>query len=295
MADQLLAPLCAPHDPDPRRPKLTLPPLSCDTHAHVCGPEVVYPYWSGRVYTPPDAFPSEYRHLLETLGVERAVLVQPSVYGADNKAMLDALAADPEHLRAVAVVEPEVSTVELERLHGLGVRGVRCNIVDIKEGKGQLPVAMLNALAAKVKPFGWHIEFLMHVDEFPDLDRLLDKFPVDVAFGHLGYMKTALGLEAPGYKALLRLLKAGRAWVKLTGPYRNSGGALPYTDVTPFAQALVDAAPDRILWGTDWPHVMVKGAMPNDGDLCDLLANWVPDEANRKRVLVDNPAKLYGF
>ncbi len=297
MPDQLLptAPLCAAHDLDPRRPRLVLPPLACDTHAHVCGPEARHPYWAGRVYTPPDALPSQYRHLLRTLGVERAVLVQPSVYGSDNTAMLDALAADPAHLRAVAVVEPEVTTAELERLHALGVRGVRCNIVDIKEGKGQLPLAMLNALAAKVKPFGWHIEFLMHVDEFPDLDRLLDNFLVDVVFGHLGYMKTALGLEAPGFKALLRLLKSGRAWVKLTGPYRISGGALPHADVTPFAHALLDTAPDRILWGTDWQHVMVKGAMPNDGDLCDLLADWVPDEAKRNRVLVDNPAELYGF
>ena len=298
MPDQLShasAPLCAAHDPDPRRPKLRMPPLACDTHAHVCGPESRYPYWAGRVYTPPDALPAHYRHLLATLGVERAVLVQPSVYGTDNRAMLDALAAAPAHLRAVAVVEPDITNAELERLHALGVRGVRCNIVDIKEGKGRLPMELLNALAAKVRPFGWHLEFLMHVDEFPDLDRLLDGFPVDVVFGHLGYMKTGLGLSAPGFQGLLRLLGSGRAWAKLTGPYRISAGALPYADVIPFAQALVDKAPDRVLWGSDWPHVMVKGAMPNDGDLCDLLADWVPDEGIRRRVLVDNPAKLYGF
>jgi predicted TIM-barrel fold metal-dependent hydrolase len=233
--------------------------------------------------------------LLQVLGVQRAVLVQPSVYGTDNTAMLDALALDPVHLRAVAVVEPDVEDKELERLHTLGVRGVRCNIVDIKEGKGRLPMEMLLALAAKVRPLGWHLEFLMHVDEFPDLDRLLDGFPVDLVFGHLGYMKTSLGVDAPGYQALLRLLKSGRAWVKLTGPYRISAQALPYADVAPFAHALVDAAPDRIVWGSDWPHVMVKGAMPNDGDLCDLLADWVPDEDARRRVLADNPAKLYGF
>ncbi len=298
MPDQLFrnsAPLCTAHDPAPRKPKLVLPPLACDTHAHVCGPESRYPYWAGRVYTPPDALPAQYRHMLSTLGIERAVLVQPSVYGTDNRAMLDVLAADRQHLRAVAVVEPDISNAELERLHALGVRGVRCNIVDIKEGKGRLPLEMLNALAAKVRPFGWHLEFLMHVDEFPDLDRLLDKFPVDVVFGHLGYMKTGLGLQAPGYQGLLRLLKSGRAWLKLTGPYRISSGALPYDDVVAFAHAVVDAAPDRIVWGTDWPHVTVKGAMPNDGDLCDLLSAWVPDEATRRRVLVDNPARLYGF
>ena len=302
MPDQLLppegalsAPLCAAHDPNPRRPRLALPPLSCDTHAHVCGPAFRYPYWPKRVYTPPDALPGQYRHLLATLGVERAVLVQPSVYGTDNTAMLDALAVDPKHLRAVAVVEPDIANSELERLHALGVRGARCNIVDIKEGKGRLPLEMLNALAAKVRPFGWHIEFLMHVDEFPDLDRLLDGFPVDVVFGHLGYMKTAMGIEAPGFQGLLRLLKTGRAWVKLTGPYRISVEPLPYADVVPFAHALIDTAPDRVLWGSDWPHVTVKGAMPNDGDLCDLIADWVSDEGARRRVLVDNPAKLYGF
>ncbi len=289
------APLCAAHDPDPRKPKLVLPPLACDTHAHVCGPASRYPYWPARIYTPPDALPAHYRHMLATLGVRRAVLVQPSVYGTDNAAMLDMLATDPTNLRAVAVVPPEVDTAELERMHALGVRGVRCNIVDIKDGKGRLPLEMLHALAARVKPFGWHLEFLMHVDEFPDLDRLLGDFPVDVVFGHLGYMRTGLGLEAPGYQALMRLLEGGRAWVKLTGPYRISASPMPYADVAQYAHALVDCAPGRVVWGSDWPHVTVKGAMPNDGDLCDLLASWVPDEAARRRVLVDNPARLYGF
>ena len=233
--------------------------------------------------------------MLRTLGVERSVLVQPSVYGSDNRAMLDALAADPVRQRAVAVVEPDIAYAELERMHALGVRGVRCNIVDIKEGKGRLPIEMLRALADKVKPFGWHLEFLMHVDEFPDLDRVLDGFPVDVVFGHLGYMKTPLGIDAPGYQAFLRLMKSGRAWAKFTGPYRISAHPMPYADVVAYAHALVEAAPDRIVWGTDWPHVTVKGAMPNDGDICDLLLDWVPDEAARRKVLVDNPAKLYGF
>jgi predicted TIM-barrel fold metal-dependent hydrolase len=289
------APPCAAHDPNPRAPKLAMPPLACDTHAHVCGPASRYPYWLQRIYTPPDALPAQYRHLLATLGVTRSVLVQPSVYGSDNRAMLDALAADPVNQRAVAVVEPDIGFAELERMHALGVRGVRCNIVDIKEGKGRLPLDMLRALAAKVQPLGWHLEFLMHVDEFPDLDPALDGFPVDVVFGHLGYMKTSLGVDAPGYQAFLRLLKSGRAWAKLTGPYRISSGALPYADVVPYAHTLIDAAPDRIVWGTDWPHVTMKGAMPNDGDLCDLLLDWVPDERLRHRVLVDNPAKLYGF
>jgi len=289
------APLCAAPDPNPHQPAFTMPPLACDTHAHICGPTSKYPYYTGRVYTPPDALMPAYRHMLDTLGVQRAALVQPSVYGSDNRALVDALAEDPQRLRGVAVVEAEVSHAELERLHAAGVRGVRCNIVDIKEGKGQLPLDMLRALANKVKPFGWHIELLMHVDEFPTLDVLLKDFPIDVVFGHLGYMPTRLGVASPAFQSLLRLMRDGRAWVKLTGPYRISAGPMPHDDVTPFAHALVDAAPSRLVWGTDWPHVMVPGVMPNDGALCDLLQQWVPDAVQRARVLVDNPAVLYRF
>jgi len=300
MSDQpASAPYCAAPDPHPRKPGFALPPLACDSHAHVCGPADRYPYWPGRIYTPPDALASDYRRLLDALGIERGVVVQPSFYAADNRALLAALASDPVRLRGVAVVEPDIADAELERMHAAGVRGVRCNIVDLKEGKGRLPLEMLERLAAKVRPFGWHLEFLLHVDEFPDLDRLLDGFPVDVVFGHLGYMKTEKGVGTPGYQALLRLLRGGRAWVKLTGPYRISSGLFPYADVPPLAQLLVETAPDRIVWGSDWPHVAlpgaIKGAMPNDGDMCGLLSSWVPDEGARHKVLVDNPAKLYGF
>ena len=289
------APWCAAPDPRPRAPRFKLPPLSCDTHAHICGPLALYLYSAARIYTPPDALLPAYRQLLGTLGVERAVLVQPSIYGSDNAALLNALATDPQRLRGVAVIDADTPQAELERMHGLGVRGVRCNIVDVKEGKGRLPIDALRALAQRIRPLGWHLEFLMHVDEFPELDVLLADFPVDVVFGHLGYMKPGQGMDAPGFAALLRLLRGGRAWVKLTGPYRISGETLPYADVTPFAHALLNAAPERIVWGTDWPHVMVKSVMPNDGDLCDLLEQWVPDVALRHQVLVSNPAQLYGF
>jgi 2-pyrone-4,6-dicarboxylate lactonase len=289
------APLCAAPDPAPRQPRFSLPPLSCDTHAHVCGPQSRYAYSPARIYTPPDALYPGYRAMLDTLGIDRAVLVQPSVYGTDNAALLDALARDPARLRGVAVIEPNTPFSELEHMHALGVRGVRCNIVDVKEGKGRLPLAQLQTLAELIRPLGWHLEFLMHVDEFPELDRLLADFPVDVVFGHLGYMAKGQGLDAPGFAALLRLLRSGRAWAKLTGPYRISGQVMPYADVTPFAHALINAAPERIVWGSDWPHVMVKGTMPNDGDLCDLLAAWVPDPVVRHKVLVTNPARLYGF
>jgi predicted TIM-barrel fold metal-dependent hydrolase len=268
---------------------------ACDCHAHVCGPQSRYPYAANRLYTPEDASPADYRRMLDSLGVERGVLVQPSVYGSDNRALLDALATDRERLRGVAVVPYDIHARELETLHQAGVRGVRMNIVDLNEGKGVLPLDDLRRLAVKVKPFGWHVEFLMHVDEFPDLDRQLADFPVDVVFGHLGYVPAAKTTRERGFQGLLSLMKDGRAWVKLTAPYRLTMSAMPYPDTDVFAQALVDAAPERLLWGTDWPHVFIKTAMPEDRKLFSLFEHWVPDKAMRKRILVDNPAHLYDF
>jgi len=289
-------PLCAAPDASPRKPGITLPAGATDTHAHICGPKSRYAYFSERVYTPPDCLLPAYSHMLKTLGVERAVLVQPSVYGTDNKAMLDAMKAAGPSFRGVAVVAEDISEDELKAMHAAGVRGVRVNIVDVPNRKpGTLPMESLKKLAQKVKPFGWHMEFLAHVDEFPDLDNMLDGFPVETVYGHLGYMKTDKGIANPGFQALLRLMKAGKAWVKLTGPYRISLQTLPHGDTNAYAHELIKAAPQQVVWGSDWPHVMVKGAMPNDGELCDLLGNWVVDAAVRKQVLVDNPARLYGF
>lgn len=272
-----------------------MPPHACDTHAHICGPIERYPYAERRIYTPPDAPLAAYRRMLQTLGVERAVLVQPSVYGTDNTVMLAAMAGLGERCRAVAVVDDNITDAELARLHEAGVRGVRVNVVDVAESKGVIPMAPLVRIAERIKRYGWHVEFLMHADEFPDLDRQFSDFPVDIVLGHLGYMRTDKGLTQPGFQALMRLAQRGKCWVKLTGPYRISTEALPHRDTIDYAHALVKAAPERIVWGTDWPHVMVKTPMPNDGDLADLLLDWVPDDKLRKQVLVDNPAKLYGF
>jgi predicted TIM-barrel fold metal-dependent hydrolase len=289
-------PRCAPPDPNPRRPSLRLPALACDSHAHICGPEAKYRYSSRRIYTPADAVLPDYQRMLATLGIERAVLVQPSFYGTDNAALLDALAAGGQAFRGVAVLEDPVDPAEIQRLHEAGVRGLRCNIVDVQpEEKGKLPLARLTRLAEKIQPLGWHLELLLHVDEFPDLDRAFADFPVDIVVGHLGYMRTDRGMQHPGFQALVRLMQRGRCWAKLTGPYRISTQPLPYPDVTPFAHALAAAAPERLVWGTDWPHVIVKGTMPNDGDLCDSLAAWIPDPGLREQVLVTNPARLYGF
>ena len=290
------APPCAPPDFHPRKPELPFPARACDCHAHILGPAARFEYSPARVYTPPDCLLPDYRHMLDTLGVERAVLVQPSVYGTDNPVMLEALKSDPARLRGVAVVADDVPDGELKRLHQAGVRGVRVNIVDVKDRKpGTLPMESLARLARRVKPLGWHMEFLMHADEFPDLDRSFADFPVDIVLGHLGYMRTDKGIGAPGFQALLRLVRSGRCWVKLTGPMRISTIPFPHPDVAPFAHALTGANPERIVWGTDWPHVMNKGPMPNDGELADLLSAWIRDADLREQVLVRNPAQLYGF
>ncbi|HEY2136695.1 MAG TPA: amidohydrolase family protein, partial [Xanthobacteraceae bacterium] len=238
-----------------------------------------------------------YRHLLATLGCGRAVLVQPSFHGTDNRAMLAAMKQSDGAFRGVAVLPDDASEGDIAAMHAAGVRGARLNIVDVKAGKGELPLDLIGRLADRIKAFGWHIEFLMHVDEFPELDRLLAGLPVEFVFGHLGYVRADRGTSVPGFQALLRMLRGGRAWVKLTGPYRISTGPLPHADTNAFAHALVDAAPDRLVWGSDWPHVKTDWTvpMPNDGDLADLLATWVPDAGLRQKVLVDNPARLYGF
>ena len=274
-----------------------MPALACDTHAHVCGPIELHPYAERRVYTPPDALLSSYRHMLDTLGIARAVLVQPSVYGTDNTVMLDSISEfGLDRCRGVAVVDDDVADAALERLHEAGVRGVRVNVVDVPDrSHGVIDMAPLAQLAARVKRYGWHVEFLMHTDEFPDLDRQFADFPVDIVLGHLGYMKTDKGVDDPGFQALVRLMRRGTCWVKLTGPYRISTRPLPHADTVLFAHALLEAAPERVLWGSDWPHVMVKTAMPNDADLADLLLDWIPDPRLREQVLVANPAKLYGF
>ena len=290
-------PYCAPPDPAPRKPTVAFPPLACDTHAHVFGPMSRYAYFGKRIYTPPDATLESWFALHAVLGVERAVLVQPSVYSTDNACMLDAMAVAGNRLRGIAVVDESIGDAELKRMHDRGVRGIRFNIVDVRpEERGKLPVDAVRRMAARIAPLGWHIQFLMHVDEFPEMDRLFAGLPVDVVIDHFGYMKVTKGLDHPGFVALQRMLAAGRAWVKFTGAYRISAdGALPYADVTPYARALVAANPERIVWGTDWPHPKHEGPMPNDGDFANCLGDWIPDATNLRRALADNPAKLYGF
>jgi 2-pyrone-4,6-dicarboxylate lactonase len=290
------APLCAPPDRKPRPPRTAFPSLACDTHAHIF--EARFPYAKERLYTPPDSNLDDYKHLLKTLGCERAVLVQPSVYGADNAAMLDALKRGRPGFRAVAVTSPDVSEGEIKSLHAAGVRGLRFNVVDVRNDKNRIPADMLRGVAKRIAAHGWHIELLVNLDEAAEFAPLLGSLGVPVVLGHLGYPKGgAAGWSGTrAFADLLRLLDGGQCWIKLTGPYRiTTAPDLPYGDVDTPAQKLVATRPDRMLWGTDWPHVMKKKPMANDGDMADLLERWVPDTATRQRILVDNPAVLYGF
>lgn len=290
------APWCAGADPATRPPGFVMPKLACDSHAHVCGPMTTHPYAKERIYTPPDALLPDYRCMLHTLGIQRAVLVQPSVYGNDNTVMLQALAEAGPAMRGVAVVDPSISDAALREMHAAGVRGLRFNAVDRRDARNVVPIEQIMPLACRVEPLGWHIELLLQVDAVSDLSAVLDAIPVPVVLGHLGYVHARKGgAAAPGFQALLRAMAGGRCWVKLTGAYRISAQPVPYDDLMPMATALLATAPERLVWGTDWPHVKVDVAVPNDGDMADVLARWVPDERVRHRILVENPAALYGF
>lgn len=286
------APTIPGADPDTRKPRLALPAGSCDCHAHIFGPQGKYPYHPARPYTPPDALLPDYLKMLRTLGVDRAVVVQPSVYKTDNSKLLDTLRESDFPLRGIAVVDEAVTDAELEAMHAAGVRGLRLNL---RTGNSGAPAEVAPRFARRVAPLGWHLQFRIKPEDFVGAEAMIEKLPVNVVIDHIGGVPVAEGLTGASFRTVLSLVRSGRCWVKLSAPMRISKQAFPHHDVLPFVHALVDAAPDQLLWGTDWPHTTLPGKMPNDGDLCDLLAEWIPDAATRKKVLVDNPAKMYGF
>lgn len=283
----------------PSRPHRLLPPGSCDSHAHVFGPASQYPYSPTREYTPPDAPRERYASLLRHLGFQRAVLVQPSVYGADNRLLADTLRLGQRgdlgiSWRAVAVVEQSASDQELEALDRLGVRGVRLNLVF----KGaDLDFSGVERLAQRIAPLGWHLQFLIDITQFERLADRLSGLPVPCVIDHMGHFPAPLGPDIPAFRDLLALLQDGRTWVKLSGPNRISAyDTAPFTDAEVIAGALLAAAPQRLVFGTDWPHVKLPTSMPDDGMLVDELFRWLDgDTGLATRILVDNPAALYGF
>lgn len=289
------APYFPIHDKNPHPPTFPFPAGACDTHAHICGPESTFRYDAARIYTPHDALLPEFEHMLKTLGVERMVLVQPSIYGYDNQVMLKAMRESSLPARGIAVLPMDITDAKLKELHGLGIRGARFNIVDVKNPTGELDLSAIRSFAERVKPMGWHIEFLLHVDDFIDFAGMFRDFPTEIVVGHLGYFRPGCPIGHRSFQGLLDLAAAGRCWVKMTGPYRITAQEFPYADVDPYAQALVSRAPHRLIWGSDWPHAMIRKAMPNDGPLADLLARWAPDSEIRRQILVDNPTQLYRF
>ena len=293
MADNEI-PFCPPPDPDPGRPKLVAPAGATDCHAHVFGPERKYAYSPARGYTPPDASLEAFLEVHKALGIDRAVLTQPSVYGTDNSAMLDAMARHPGRILGVAAVNAGVTDEELEDLNAKGVRGVRVNLAD-KGGNPFDSMADVRRFSERLQPLGWHLELLIHVNDFPDLKQTFTDYPVDIVVGHLGYMKSPDTIDHPGFQEFLDLVRGGNCWVKLTGSYRITGAEQPpYPDVISVAQALIEANPERMIWGTDWPHPSHYRGMPSDAYLLDQLLDWT-DAATIRKILVDNPEKLFGF
>lgn len=289
-------PLCQGPDPNPTKAKFEIPLGAIDSHAHIFATENVYPYSPNRGYTPPEATLDTYLDLHKALGgIERAVLTQPSVYGIDNSCMLDAVDKMNGKFLAVVAVDANVTDDQLEQFNARGARGARVNLVD-KGGNPFNNARALQKFTERIKDMGWHLEVLIKVHEFDNLYAIMSSMAVDVSFGHLGYMKTDNPISHPGFQALLNLLRDGKGWAKLTGSYRiTTSDTTPYDDVAPYAKALIAANEDRVVWGTDWPHPVFKGSMPNDGALLNQLEEWAPSEALRKKILVDNPELLYRF
>ncbi len=282
---------CKAPDPDTRPPSYRVPPGACDAHCHVFGPADRFPYAPDRAYTPPDAPYEDLVRLHRVLGVERAVIVHASCHGSDMRVTLDAIARSGGAVRGVAVVDPGVTDADLAALDAGGIRGVRFNFV--KHLGGMPDMAFFDRVLAQVEPLGWHVVLHLDAEDVVELAPRIARIRVPFVIDHMGRVKAKDGLDQRPFRQLLELMRNPLAWVKICGAERVSSAGAPFRDALPFARALVEAAPDRVLWGTDWPHPNVAGDMPNDGDLVDLLAEAVGDEAVRRRVLVDNPARLY--
>lgn len=283
---------CEAADPHPRSPKFSVAPGAVDCHAHIFGPHGRYPLAAARGYTPPEASIAAYRELHHALGVMRGVLIQPSVYGFDNRCMTDALKELGPSYLGVAVPSPDCSDRELDDLHEAGVRGVRFNIVF---GGG---AALMDAerMAGRIRRLGWHLQFLIDVSKVPNLKDLVRRLPVPVVIDHMGHVPAATALHHKGFLDLVELVERGECWVKLSGSYRiSSEPRPPYRDVVEVAQTLISARTSQCLWATDWPHPQIPVPMPNDGDLLDQLQTWAPDPETIRRILVDNPNRFYGF
>jgi predicted TIM-barrel fold metal-dependent hydrolase len=284
-----------------------VPPGACDCHTHIHGDVEKFPFFAGRVYTPEPASPEEMSALHKALHIERVVIVTPSVYGTDNSATLFGMKARGANARGIAVIDDKTAESDLDAMQKDGFRGIRLNLATGGINDPNVGRARFSAATERMKARGWHVQLYTNLAMITAIKDLVAASPVPVVFDHFGGAQAELGLSQPGFSDLLDLVKSGKAHVKISGAYRSSKQAPDYSDIAPFARALIAANQERIVWGSDWPHPdssVVPGRKAtdlaplyqiDDGRLFDQLPVWAPDAAIRKTILVDNPARLYGF
>lgn len=278
--------------PNPSKPRFRPPPGAVDAHCHVFGPAAQFPFAPERKYTPCDASKAQLFALRDFLGFERNVVVQATCHGKDNRAMVDALEASGGRARGVATVGEEITEAELAAMHAAGVRGVRFNFV--RRLADFTPHDVLRRIADKVAAFGWHVVVYFEAPDLGELTPLFTSLPTPVIVDHMGRPDVALGVGHPQFQAFINLMAAHeRIWSKVGGAERLSLTGPPYDDVVPFARMIVERFPDRVLWGTDWPHPNMKTHMPDDGVLVDVIPKFATTPELQRRLLVDNPMRLY--
>jgi len=282
-----------PFDPQPSKPRFAPPPGAVDAHCHVFGPAARFPYAPERKYTPCDAPKEKLFALRDWLGFERNVIVQATCHGHDNRALVDALEHSGGRARGVASVARDVTDAGLERMHAAGVRGTRFNFV--KRLVDFTPREVLAEIAARIAPLGWHVVVYFEAPDLPELWDFFAALPATVVVDHMGRPDVSKPVDGPEFERFVRLLSENpNVWSKVSCPERLSRSGPPtYDDVVPFAKRLVEAFPDRVLWGTDWPHPNMKSHMPDDGALVDFVPRIAPTPALQRKLLVDNPMRLY--
>jgi 2-pyrone-4,6-dicarboxylate lactonase len=282
-----------PFHPEPSTPQLRLPPGAVDAHCHVFGPAADFPFAPERKYTPCDAGKDQLWALRDHLGFSRNVIVQATCHGADNRALVDALQSSNGKARGVATVRSSVTDEELAQLHSAGIRGVRFNFV--KRLVDSLPFDDLADIARRIKPLGWHIVIYFESADLAEYYDFFTSLPTPVVVDHMGRPDVSQAVDGAGFNLFIKLLAENENfWSKVSCPERISNLAPPgYTDVIPFARRVVETFPDRVLWGTDWPHPNMKSHMPDDGKLVDFIAQIAPTAELQQKLLVDNPMRLY--
>jgi predicted TIM-barrel fold metal-dependent hydrolase len=282
-----------------------VPANACDCHTHIHGDPETFPFFSGRIYTPETALPEEMAALHKALHIQRVVIVTPSVYGTDNSATLYGMKARGADARGVAVIDEKTPESALDAMDRAGVRGIRLNLATGGVNEPSVGRKRFEAAVERVHKRKWHVQMYTNLAVISSIKDLVGASPVPAVFDHFGGAQAALGAGQPGFADLLELVRSGKAYVKISGAYRASKLAPDYPDAAPLARALIAANPERIVWGTDWPHPNSSSGNPavqvtplfqiDDGRLLNQLPAWAPDAAIRKKILVDNPARLYGF